>query len=324
MRKLVLSLIVSAVLLSLAGCQPAAKEYLVVDFKPQKPLTYKLISQRDVQLKLDSTGKSKPEVISEKLEMIVSYRPVGIVDGYGQKTIEANCISAKATRKGKGASSNDVVNSLTGKSYTFKISPSGKITDFANMTALAKSLGRQTIQKRGKQGSIKSPDMIADFAALQWHLWDAVSSVENPLEGIKPGQSWSSKQFVPLPVPVGFARISTHTFTGNLSDDSLYQDDQKRIVIDSTYQLGEGPVDNWPKIYTGGFNMKGTFGILRGFRMLSLDGTGNMIFNVDRGIIEKDVQQYKADLSAEFLLPLAGTSPSLSVDQKITVELMEN
>lgn len=324
MRKVIYFFCSIAVLFSLTGCQPMAKEYLVVDFRPQPALTYRLVSERGIDLDLDSSGKMKPEEMHEKLEMVISYKPVGSADAYGLTTIEANCLSAKVTRRAKGSSSGDVVNSLTGKSYTFKITPSGKITDFSNMTAIVRELGKKAIVSSGSQGRIKTPDMIADFATLQWYLWAAISSVDQPMKGVQYGQSWTSKQFIPLPVPVGFTRETTYTLAGGLEDGQSAADGEKRVVIESKYEIGEGALENWPKIYTGGFNMKGTFGILRNFRLQTIEGAGKLIFNLDRGVVEKDVQEYKVDLAAAFLLPLANTSPMLSVDQKITVELVDN
>ena len=76
--------------------------------------------------------------------------------------------------------------------------------------------------------------------------------------------------------------------------------------------------------YTGSFNMKGTFGILRNFRLLSIDGTGKQTFNVERGLLEKDVQQYKLKLSTTMIFNLPGVAPELNIDQKMSVELLEN
>ncbi len=43
-----------------------------------------------------------------------------------------------------------------------------------------------------------------------------------------------------------------------------------------------------------------------------------------RGLLEKDVLQYKAKLSAGLRFPLPGVSPEMIVDQKMSVELLDN
>ena len=56
----------------------------------------------------------------------------------------------------------------------------------------------------------------------------------------------------------------------------------------------------------------------------SVNGKGENVINVKNGVLLKKTQQYKVEVGAVFLLPLSGTSPKLTVDQKITAELMEN
>lgn len=320
-----------AALLSLTACQPVSKKgnvFLIVDFDPQVPVKYKMVSERDSSVTLDANSdKGKSEKIYEKLEVVISYKPVGQPDVYGLTTVEATCHSAKVTRKkgGKTVSAKDAVESLTGRTYIFTVSPTGKIADYTSLNKLASELGSKAFADSGKQGRMKAPDMVADFVCLQWHLWDSASTAGQTVAGLKPGTSWTTRQFVPLPVPVGFTRDTTFTlgvpepFAGA---EGVEPDNT--VVIDSTYSVGEQGLENWPKIYTGSFDMKGTLGFLSNFKLVSIDGTGKQTFNVDKGLLEKDVLQYKVKLSAGLRWPLPGVSPEVTVDQKMSVELLDN
>jgi len=317
-----------AALLSLTACQPANKGnvFLIVDFDPQVPVKYKMVSERDSSVTLDANSdKGKSEKIYEKLEVVISYKPVGEPDVYGLTTIEATCHSAKVTRKKnkKTISLKDAVESLAGRTYTFTVSPTGKIADYENLNKLAAELGSKAFANSGKQGRIKAPDMIADFVCLQWHLWDSASTAGQTTAGLKPGESWTTKQFVPLPVPVGFTRDTTFTLAAAEPVAEDVEADNK-VVIDSTYVVGEQGLENWPKIYTGSFNMKGTLGFLSNFKLVSIDGTGKQTFDIERGLLEKDVLQYKAKLSAGLRFPLPDIEPEIIVDQKMSVELLDN
>ncbi|MBW8016772.1 MAG: hypothetical protein FVQ82_11340 [Planctomycetes bacterium] len=313
-----------AFLLSLTACQPASRKekvWLVVDFQSQVPLKYKLVSERDSFVTFDAkSSKMKPDKTYEKLELVISYKPVGKPDVYGLTTIEATCHSAKVTRKAKNKpSGKDAVEGLAGRSYTFKVSATGKITDYSNLDKLAAELGAKAISETS-QGRIKAPDMVADFVCLQWHLWDSVATSGQTTSGLKPGASWTTKQFIPLPIPIGFVRNTTYT----LGDVETGAQEQKKVAIDSTYTTGEGGLEHWPKIYTGGFRMKGMFGFLRRFNVASVEGAGRQIFDVEKGLLEKDTQQYKVKILANIFGNLPGVSPEITVDQKMTVELLDN
>lgn len=316
-------------MLSLTACQPTVKNekndnlFLLVDFEPNVSIKYKLVSERNSSVVLDSKSrKTKPDVISEKLELVISYRPVGDPDPYGLTTVEAICHSAKVTRKAKVSPRQDVVEALSGRVYTFTVTPTGKIVDFSNLDKLALEFGSKAVVNSGKQGLIKEPDMISDFVTLQWFLWDSVAASDQATRGIAPGASWTAKQSIPLPVPIGFARNTTYSVDADKNQYSA-EGELEKITIDSVYTAGEGALDSWPKIYSGTFAMKGMFGILRNFRLLSVEGTGKQVFNVKRGVLEKDDQQYQVKVGAVFMLPLAGTSPELTVDQKMSIELLE-
>ncbi len=69
--------------------------------------------------------------------------------------------------------------------------------------------------------------------------------------------------------------------------------------------------------------MKGMFGFLRNYKTTSLSGTGTQIYNLDTGQVEREQQQYRVDVEADFLMPLGDTKPKLIIQQKIKVRLLD-
>ncbi len=327
LRRIATLLCVTVTLCVLAGCHTGGgRELLVVDFKPDTTIRYKLTSQRDITLELKSDnpkmkGRNKPQTMSEKLELVIAYRSVE-VDPFGITTIEGKCESAKVTRKAftPRASPKDAVEHLVGRTFTIQLSPTGKIADYSSLTEVVREMGKKAFatNRAGKQ-KVKNPDMIYDFIAMQWYLWDSVATIEKPLKGVKKGTSWKTSQLVPLPIPIVPARQTTYTF-----DEITETPDGRKAVINSTYTLSDEKLANWPKPYTGRFAMKGMFGFLRNYKYQSLVGQGKQIFNIDAGVVESDQQQYKMIISAAFMIPLGDTVPIITIDQKISVELLDN
>jgi len=300
-------------------------ELLAVDFNAGTVVRYKLVSARDIEVNLDSTGstlkggRSKPQEMSEKVVFVIAYKPV-VLDPYGLSTIEGRCESAKVTRTAlvSKPSARDAAESLVGQTFTFQISPAGRIKDYSDLKALIRRLGDKAFASTtGRQGRIKNPDMISDFSALQWHLWDSIASIEDAVAGVAIGQSWKAKQFIPLPMPIPAARETTYTLAEVQKTDS-----GRKAVITSSYKLDDSRVKNWPSPYTGSFNMKGIFGFLRNFKFRSLEGTGRQIFNIDSGTLQSEEQQYKVHIDAGFMMPLGDTVPTVTIDQKISIELL--
>ena len=330
MRRITILLCVTVTLCVLAGCdrggRSGRRELLVVDFKPDTTLRYKLTSYRDITLELKSADprmkdKNKPQTMSEKLELVIAYNPVE-VDPFGITTIEGKCESAKVTRKTftSRAAQKDAVEQLAGRTFTIQLSPTGKIADYSSLTELVRELGAKAFATNtaGKQ-KVKNPDMIYDFIAMQWYLWDSVATIKKPLKGVAKGKSWKTSQLVPLPIPMIAVRETIYTF-----DEVTETPDGRKAVINSTYTLGDEKLANWPKPYTGRFAMKGMFGFLRNYKYQSLVGQGKQIFNIDAGVVESDQQQYKMTIGASFMLPLGDSVPIVTIDQTISVELLDN
>jgi len=324
-------MIVTVLLLStLAGCGgavekkqrlSAGKELFTVDFKEGQTLRYKFVSSRQISLDWASKeskskrGKDAVDKFSESMEMVIAYTPIEI-NPYGLTTVKATCESVKVERS-KGPRK-DPVKGLVGKSFTFTVRPTGKIEDYSQLEKLIKEVGEKAFRPRSRQGKIKDPDMICDFIASQWFLWDSVSSIEKPTEGLSMGQSWRSKLSVPTPMVMKKARDVTYTL------DSIRQSKKGRVaVIRSSYSFAESVPRSWPMPYPDGtFQVSGKFGLLGRYKVLYLQGQGEELFNIDAGRKERYNQQYRMQVAASLLFPLPGANPQITIDQKLTMQLI--
>jgi hypothetical protein len=321
--------ILTIVIMSISGgCEPGAgikesltkdKELLTVDWQDGRRLEYKFVSRREITLDWDPTGKrtksakSTPDKSTESMEMVVAYRPIEI-DPYGLTIIEATCKSVKVARS-KGPRK-DAVEHLAGKTFTFTVGPTGKIEDYSQLDELLKEIGNKAFFTDANGDRIKEPDMICDFIATQWFLWDSVSSLKKPSKGVAVGQSWKSKLSVPSPMVMRKAREVTYKL------DEIRQSEKGRLaVISSSYQIAETVPQSWPIPYSGRFQMKGTFGFLSGYKLLSLEGRGEELFNIEAGRIEQYNQQYQMQLQASVMS--ISVKPMITIRQNLTMELIE-
>ncbi len=319
------------VLTVLAGCEPGAsrgwlsgkgKEVLTIDFSAGQTLRYKFISSRQITVAWDEPQNAPDpdnrtqDKSSESLETVVSYTPIEI-DPYGLTTIKATCESARVTRS-RGAG-RDAAESFTGKTFTFSVGPTGKFADRSQLDALIKEVGKKAFRENTDQGRIKEPDMINDFVASQWFLWDAISTIEQPSKGVAVGQSWSSKLSVPTPMVMRKAREVTYKL-----DEVRPSDKGKLAVIGSSYRLADSAPREWPIPYSGTFQVAGPFGFYRNYQVLDLQGKGQELFNIDAGRTEQSSQHYQMRLKASLLILLGGVSPTITIDQDITMTLIED
>jgi hypothetical protein len=325
-------LILTALVLSIpAGCQPTAgevelpgepEELLTVDFQAGQTLRYKFISGREITVDWGTTteasrpGRPVSDKSSESLEIIIAYTPIEI-DPYGLTTVKAVCESVKVTRsKGPGR---DAVESLAGKTFTLAVGPTGKIEDYSQLDRLLKEIGKKVFRANTDMGRIKEPDMIGDVVATQWFLWDAVSSVEKPSQGAAVGQSWNSKLSVPTPMVMRKARDVTYRL------DEIRPGEKGRLaVISSSYEIADSVPHEWPIPYSGTFQVAGAYGFYRNYQVLSLQGKGEELFNIDAGRTEQYKQQYEMQLKTSLLLPLPGVNPKITIKQNLTMNLLEN
>jgi hypothetical protein len=298
------------------------RELLTVDFEKGRTLRYKFVSSREITIGWDTPqtparpGASAGDKSSESMEVIVAYTPVK-VDPYGLTTVEAECQSVKVMRS-KG-SRKDAVQALAGKTFTLTVGPTGKIEDYSQLDKLLKEIGEKAFRTDTNRGRIKDPDMIGDFVASQWFLWNAVSTIERPSEGVAPGQSWNSKLSIPTPMVMRKARDVVYTL------DEIRPSEKGRLaVITSSYKPADSVPKGWPIPYWGSFQMVGPFGFYRNYKILSLQGRGEELFNIDAGRTERYEQHYEMKLSASLLMPLPGANPKITINQNLTMELLED
>ncbi len=312
--------------LSTDGVKKTAKshgktEFLTVDFNDTQTLRYKFVSARDITIDWEpsktAVEQERPALgkSSESLEMVVVYTPVEIKP-YGLSTIEATCESVKVRRS--DGTKQDAVEEFAGKTYRFKVGPTGKIEDYTELDKLIKEIGEKAFRPDTSRGRIKEPDMIADFIASQWFLWDSVSSIENATEGVRPGQSWQSKLSVPTPMIMRKARDVTYRL------EEIRQSETGRLaVISSSYSIAETAPQSWPVPYTGRFQMSGRFGFLGNYQLLDLQGSGEELFNVTLGRTEQYSQHYQLLLQASIPLGI-GENPKITIIQNLTMNLLED
>lgn len=260
-------------------------------------------------------AKSKVDKSHESMEMIVAYTPVE-VGRYGLTTIKATCESVKVRRKQR-RSTKDAVESLSGKSFIITVSPTGKLEDYSQLDELIREIGKKAFRTGGREGRIKNPDMIGDFVATQWFLWDVIASIEKPLDGVSVGRSWTSKLSVPTPMVSRLARDVTYTL------DEIRQSEKGQLaVIKSSYSLAKSAPKSWPIPYAGRFRMSGTFGFLTRYKYLNLQGGGQELFNIDSGRTEQYNQQYQLNIEASAPFGL-GAGPRIKIKQNLTMQLLD-
>ncbi|MCJ7729806.1 MAG: hypothetical protein MUO27_08030 [Sedimentisphaerales bacterium] len=312
------------------GCTPAQKSALApgktrltVDFQQNQSLRYRFLSSRDItvdwgQMQGRDAGKTKIDKSLESLELVVSYTPVE-VDPYGLSTIKAACESAKVARTGQSPrqmSRPDAAQSFAGKSWTFTVGPTGKMEDRSQLYDCIRQAGQQAFRTDKSQGLVKEPDMIYDFIATQWFLWDSISSVTKPVAGVGVGDEWRSRLFVPASMILFAARDVNYRL------EEIRQGEQGRIaVIGGSYTLLYPSPSDWPVPYTELFQMSGTFGFLRGYKVFDLQGQGQELFNIDAGRTEKYTQKYPMHVQASLPMGL-GLNPQITIDQTLTMELI--
>ena len=88
-------------------------------------------------------------------------------------------------------------------------------------------------------------------------------------------------------------------------------------VISSIYSHADSAPKSWPIPYSGSFQMAGMFGFLGGYNILSVQGKGSELVNIDAGRLERYNQQYEMKLSA--IIPFGlSAKPQITIKQTIT------
>jgi hypothetical protein len=312
----------------IGGCTPGqktaspltpARVHLTVDFKKGQTLRYRFYSARYNTVNWGKQGEvnSKTDTFQESLRMVISYTPLE-VDPYGISTIQAVCESAKVERDERlAAYAPDAAESLAGKKWTFTVDSTGRIHDSSKLYDVLREAGTKAFRPDRGKGLIKDPDMLYDFIASQWFLWDSISSIKNPSAGVRMGDKWKSMLFVPASMLLFDARDVNYRLA------EIRPDPNGRIaLIESTYTLSYPCPSDWPVPYTDTYQLSGVFGFLRAYQTHNLTGDGGEYFNIDAGRIEKSTQTWKMNVSASMLLP--GVTPQLIIEQIMTMELVKS
>ena len=163
--------------------------------------------------------------MTERLELVMVYTPVE-VDPFGLTTLKVTCESATVTRtsfSGKQAGA-DAVESLPEMPFTLQLTPTGQINDMTEFKKVVRQLGDKSFADvRQSAGRVKNPDMISDFIAMQWYVWDSIASVDEPTQGLTIGKSWKTRQLLPWPSPVPNPPTRITTFKlGNYQQKIIY------------------------------------------------------------------------------------------------------
>ncbi len=310
---------------------PGGRVFLTVDFQPGQTLRYKFTSKKKITLDWDPNAAADSSHVQEQaedFEMIVAYTPVEVAP-YGSSTIRAVVESVQAVRSGGPASRNfgpDAVQAAQGESFMIKVDPRGKLVDATELSALIQELGKRAFRGETSGGRIKEPDMIWDFIASQWFLWDAEATVERPAEGVALGQTWRSQLCVPTPMVMRLARNVVYKLAEVHQDvaqpPSAGDATGPLAVIQSTYTLADAVPAGWPIPYAGRFQVSGTFGFLAFYQALGLEGTGEERFNMKTGRIEQRRETYTLRTKAG--LPPLGikANPHVTIEQTLTMELV--
>lgn len=303
--------------------QDKSRVFLTVDFETGRTLRYRFISRRTVTLDWDpgaTATQNRVQEHAEHLEMVVAYTPVE-VDPYGVSTVRATVESVRTVRSGGPtgrALGTDAVESSKGRDFVIKVDPRGRIVDAAELKELIQEMGEKAFRDGAGGARTKDPDMIGDFVAGVWFLWDGAATIPLPAEGLVIGQTWPSQLSTPTPMVMRRARDVTYRFNGIRSGPR-----GAAAVIESTYKLADSAPAGWPVPYAGRFRMSGTFGFLGPYEVLSLEGSGEELFNIQAGRLEQRQQKYVMQVKAS--LPPMGVqaSPHITIEQTLLTELLE-
>jgi hypothetical protein len=107
--------------------------------------------------------------------------------------------------------------------------------------------------------------------------------------------------------------------------DEIRPGDKGRIaVIGNSCRLADSAPRQWPIPYSGTFQAAGAFGFYRNYQVLDLQGKGQELFNIDAGRTQEYSQNYRMQIKAALLMPLGGVSPTITIDQNITMKLIKD
>lgn len=330
MKRSIIIISAGVILASLCGCgkpQIKTNKVMGLNFEINKPLKYRFVSSRIVDLTLSDQKDKDTKEITEKLELVIAYTPVE-EDVYGDITIKASCESAKVSKgsfSGSRPSGKDVTESLAGKEWTFKVNSLGQIRDFGSLIGLIEQLGEATITKQSTR-NVKDPDMIWDFVNTQWFIWDPIASQADAAIDIAPGQRWQSTQIIPFAKLVPAERRISYTYTEPADESETIKISGMIEKLPIKFDEDKQPmpeVKTLPKPYKVAHQMRGMFGFLTNYRVDTLEGSLEAVYDAGSALLRSCRQEYDMKMTASFMLPLGDSVPMLDVKQTINMELIE-
>jgi hypothetical protein len=322
---LIILSIVTITLLTGCATEPSksvGKHFLSLNFEKGKTLSYQFTSLRDITMDWgplkpnDPDSAHKIDRSTESVKMTVDYTTID-VDTFGYATIEGKIRNVTLSHKGRaGAKSakTNAVKNFNDKSFKFTIDAAGHFGDRSELDNLIKEVGKTAFRKDRR---VKNPDNIDDFIATQWFLWDVISSIPNAAQGLNIDDTWNSQLSIPTPMVMRKARDVEYKLT------KIENQNGKQVAdIAGTYSIAKKYPTGWPIPYAGSFQMSGTYGFLRAYKMLVLEGNSQSLFDIDAGVLFKQNQYY--DLKVEASFPFAiGQKPIIGIKQRIYTNLVD-
>lgn len=289
-------------------------------FDPNTPLTYEFTSSREIEIQWGASSASgdpnQSSTISESLVYTVTYQPEQThVEGLTR--LHATCSQARARRSNsvgiRRARRPDAAEGLAGQSFDLIVDRRGRLVDASGLEDLLKTLAQDAFRDGPGGSRVKDPEMIYDIVATQGLLWDVAGSKESGW--LRPGGTWSSQQLVPTPMVKRLGRDITYHLesregngaeivsTSSLSPDKLSQD--------------------WPVLYSGTFQVAGTFGFLRGYQVQGLQGEGVDRLDWETGNLFYSDHRFQWEATANPLpLTTIEANPKLIITQSLKIELL--
>ncbi|AQQ70647.1 hypothetical protein SMSP2_01002 [Limihaloglobus sulfuriphilus] len=330
LKRSIIFIAAGLILAVLAGCSEpysTPNKVMGLNFEMNKPLKYRFVSSRNVDLTLSDQKQKDTKEMTEQLEMVISYTPIE-EDIYGDITVKAVCESSKVTKgsfSGSRQPGKDITESLAGREWTFKVNSLGQIRNFKGLNKLVEELGAATITKQATR-NVKDPDMIWDFVNTQWFIWDPIAGQADAGKDITPGATWKSTQIIPFAKLVPAERRIHYTYaqadeeadnikiSGVIEKLPVKFDDNKQPMPEVT---------TLPKPYKVPHQMRGMFGFLTNYRVDSLQGSLEAVYDAQSAVLRSCRQEYDMKMTASFMLPLGDSVPKLDVKQIIKMELIE-
>ncbi len=306
----------------LVGCQTDNKKTYTGKLNPpesDRSIRYQYTSSRQItvgsEVKVENSESS--QTMTQELELILNCKPVTSEDAFAYDvTIE----SAKVSQKDFQGETifNHAVEELQGKPFQLTCSKDGAIVENSEFVKLLKAAADEESFHRHRKALLKEPDMLPDMVAMQYNLFASAAKIR-PENVFSTNQKFSFVE--PTPWPVTLFPIPDHQVDCAVkafkSEDGI-----KKAKITESYALAEKSQLNMQSIYPGVYKMPGLLGFMRNYKFDSISGSGEKIYNMKSGQIEKSVQNYTVKGTASYAMPIKDSQPQITVNQTISYEII--